>query len=375
MGGFLKKVGLKKIAIGFFFILITLAFLEVGVRTIAHTAFPLLRTDPEVGSIMVKNYSGYAWDELSHRKNYIRTNSVGYVGEDVTLMKPTSTIRIAMLGDSGIAALQVDYRKNFVHLLEQHLNASSTCGAYPRQYEVMNFGIGSAGTFTEYQTYKKKIAQFKPDLVIVMFDNDYDDNIIKSGYDLEHYSLERKSVGIKSFLLQFTLPKFLYSKLIGNQSFISLLHAVGILEGNNALKESPESPIVAATTTVPTATASSSKYYTYTFDILSKFRTLVEHDGAKFSVVIFPNETLDYTHDGDWKSDPHVAYMNEFLSREKFSTMDPSQALYKVKRTVTGCLSFDCGSHFTEVGHQIFADILYPYVAKELSLGVTCAPR
>ena len=50
MGGFLKKAG-----IGLFFVLITLAFLEVGVRTIARTAFPLLRTDPEVGSIMVKN--------------------------------------------------------------------------------------------------------------------------------------------------------------------------------------------------------------------------------------------------------------------------------------------------------------------------------
>ncbi len=373
MGGFLKKLRLKKIAIGIFLVVITLAFLEVGVRTIARTAFPLLRTDPEVGSIMVKNYSGYAWDELSHRKNYIRTNSIGYVGEDVSLVKPTSTVRVAILGDSGIAALQVDYRKNFGHLLEQHLNASSTCASHDRKYEVMNFGIGSAGTFTEYQTYKKKIAQYKPDLVIVMFDNDYDDNIIKSGYDLEHYSEERKAVGIKSFLLQFTLPKFLYSKLISNQTFIALLHTAGILEGNNALKV--DTAQVATTTMAETVAATSTKYYTYTFDILSKFRTQVMHDGAKFSVVIFPNETLDYTHDGDWNKDPHVAYMNEFLRHEKFSTMDPSMALYKAKSEVAGCLSFDCGSHFTEQGHQVFERILYQYVAKELSVGEACVPR
>ena len=372
MGGFLKKLRLKKIAIGLFFVCITLAFLEVGVRTIAHTAFPLLRTDPEVGSIMVKNYSGYAWDELSHRKNYIHTNSIGYVGEDVALVKANGTVRIAMLGDSGIAALQVDYRKNFVHLLEQHLNAISTCGTYPRQYEVMNFGIGSAGTFTEYQTYKKKVAQFRPDLVIVMFDNDYDDNIIKSGYDLEHYGEERRSVGFKSFLLQFTLPKFLYSKLISNQTFIALLHTIGILEGNNALKENP---VATTTTTADAILASSSKYYTYTFDILSKFRTLVELGGAKFSVVIFPNETLNYTHDGDWNKDPHVANMNEFLRREKFNTFDPSRALYVAKNGVAGCLSFDCGSHFTEHGHEIFERILYPYVVKELSLSESCKLR
>ena len=125
MGGFLKKLRLKQIAIGLFIIFITLAFLEVGVRTIARTAFPLLRTDPEVGSIMVKNYSGYTWDELSHRKNYIHTSSIGYVGEDVALTKPTSTIRIAILGDSGIAADRKSTRLNSSHSRRSRMPSSA----------------------------------------------------------------------------------------------------------------------------------------------------------------------------------------------------------------------------------------------------------
>ena len=102
----------------------------------------------------------------------------------------------------------------------------------------------------------------------------------------------------------------------------------------------------------------------------------MEHDGAKFSVVIFPNEALDYTNDGDWNNDPHVANLLKFLKREKFNYMNPSPELYKAKSSESGCLSFDCGSHFTEKGHEIFTDILYRYVVHDLlSADTACIKR
>lgn len=348
----------KKVLLCAFIILVTLAYWEIGIRVIGKTAFPLLRTDPEVGSIHVKNFSGYAWDALSARKNYIHTNSIGYVGDDVTLAKPTSTIRIAMLGDSGLAALQVDYYNNFTRLLENALNASGVCSQH---FEVMNFGVGSAGTFTEYQTYKKKIAQFHPDHVLVLFTgNDYDDNMLKSGFDLEHYADERKAVGLKEFLLQFELPKFIFHKLLSNKTFIGALRIAGIIEGDTTKNQEIQN-------TLPDASASSTPhYYAYTFDILSKFNTIVAQDGARFGVIIFPSEAIDYTQKGEWRSDEHVTKLIDFLTAAKIPVFNPSDQLAEEKVGHEGCITFDCASHFNEVGHRAMAKILYGYVKDEL---------
>ena len=320
--------------------------------------FRSLRTDPEVGSIHVKNFDGYAWDALSARKNYIHTNSIGYVGDDVSLAKPTSTIRIAVLGDSGTAALQVDYYKNFTHLLEDGLNTSNVCG---KQFEVMNFGVGSAGTFTEYQTYKKKIAPFHPDYVLVFFTgNDYDDNALKAGFDLEHYADERRSVGLKQFLLQFELPKFIFRKLIANKTFIGVLNAVGILEGSTTL-----APISGVSAETASAT-STSHYYTDTFRIISRFNELVTADGSKFGVVIFPGESVDYEHKGQWRSDRGITGLIGYLASSSIPYFNPSDQLADVKSAYGACITFDCSSHFNEAGHRAMAKILYGYVKDEL---------
>jgi lysophospholipase L1-like esterase len=350
----------KKIALTVFLVVVTLAYWEMGVRVIGKTAFPLLRTDPEVGSIHVKNYSGLAWDALSARKNYIHTNSIGYVGDDVAFLKPTSTIRIAMLGDSGLAALQVDYYNNFTRLLENALNTSGVCA--PKHFEVMNFGVGSAGTFTEYQTYKKKIAQFHPDYVFVLFTgNDYDDNMLKSGFDLEHYAEERKSVGLKEFLLQFELPKFIFHKLLANKTFIGTLRIVGIIEGDTTKRQD-----VLANEPAPASASSTQRYYAYTFDILSKFDDIVTADGARFGVIIFPSEQTDYEQKGAWKSNAHVTKLIEFLASSSIPYFNPADQLALVRSRYGACLNFDCSSHFNEEGHRAMAKILYGYTKDEL---------
>ena len=348
----------KKILIVLLVVLVTLAYWEVGIRVIGKTAFPLLRTDPEVGSIHVKNYDGYAWDALSARKNYIRTNSLGYVGDEVSLEKPTSTIRIAMLGDSGLAALQVDYYRNFTELLETTLNTSGMCGA--TRFEVMNFGVGSAGTFTEYQTYKKKIAQFDPDHVLVLFtDGDYADNLLKAGFDLEHYGEERRAVGLKEFLLKFELPKFLFYKLIANETFINLLELMGILEGNRA-------SVLATEESDAETIKEDMSYYTPTFEIFSKFNKMVTNDGSQFGVVIVPSEMSDYAVKGAWKNNPRITKLIEFLSSNEIAVFNPADQLADARARYGKCINADCSAHFNEEGHRAMAAILFQYAENEL---------
>ena len=338
----------------------TLAYWEIGIRVIGKTAFPLLRTDREVGSIHVKNFSGMAWDALSARKNYIHTNSIGYVGDDVPLTKPTSTIRIALLGDSGLAALQVDYYNNFTRLLENALNTSGMCNN--THFDVMNFGVGSAGTFTEYQTYKKKIAQFHPDYVLVLFaGNDYEDNMLKSGFDLEHYAEERKAVGLKEFLLQFELPKFMFHKLLANKTFIGTLRILGIIEGDTTKRQE-----VVAEQSAPVSATGTPYYYAYTFDILSKFNALVTANGAQFGVIVFPSEQTDYAQKGMWKKDILITKLTDFLTSASIPYLNPADQLADAHTQYGMCINFDCSGHFNEEGHRAMAKILYGYTKNEL---------
>lgn len=352
------KTAAKKTLIIGLVVLATLVYWEIGIRVIGKTAFPLLRTDPDVGSIYVKNYDGYAWDALSARKNYIRTNSLGYVGDEVAIEKPTSMIRIAMLGDSGLAALQVDYYRNFTELLETTLNTSSVCDS--ARFEVMNFGVGSAGTFTEYQTYKKKVAQFDPDYVLVLFtDGDYADNQLKAGFDLEQYGEERRAVGLKEFLLQFELPKFVFHKLIANETFINTLELIGILEGDRA-------SVLATEQSDGEETEEDISYYTFTFDIFSKFNKMVTTDGALFGVVIVPSEMSDYAEKGAWRNNPRITKLLDFLSSEHIAVFNPADMLADAHTRHGKCITADCSSHFNEEGHRAMAAILFQYAEDEL---------
>ncbi len=354
------KTVVKKMLIVGLVVFATLAYWEAGIRVIGKTAFPLLRTDPDVGSIHVKNYDGYAWDALSARKNYIRTNSLGYIGDEMAIEKPTSTIRIAMLGDSGLAALQVDYYRNFVELLETTLNTSGVCGK--TRFEVMNFGVGSAGTFTEYQTYKKKITPFDPDYVLVFFTADYDDNLLKAGFDLEHYGEGRRAVGLKEFLLKFELPKFVFHKLIANEIFINTLELIGILEGDRATVLPPKQ----SQDGLAEKMGEDSQYYTFTFEIFSKFSKLVTANGQHFAVVMVPSELTDYAKRGAWKDNPRMTKLIDFLSGEQIPVFNPADQLGEARARYGKCLSVDCSWHFNEEGHRAMAQILYQYTKDEL---------
>src|SRR5262249_42260753 len=90
--------------------------------------------------------------------------------------KPPGTVRIAVLGDSYVSAVQVAWDSTFVVLLQRRLEA---CGAFPgRRVEVLNFGVGGYGTAQEYLTLERRVWAYAPDLVILAFltGNDLENN-------------------------------------------------------------------------------------------------------------------------------------------------------------------------------------------------------
>ncbi len=349
---FLKPLGLWVLAS-----FATLLYLEVGLRVLGRSALPLLRTDPEVGSIHVKNFRGDVWDERSQQSVFIKTNNLGYIGEaDVSTVAATHTTRIAILGDSLVEAQQVDFYHNFSHLLQTSLNVSRVCS---QTFEVLNFGVGGTGTFSQYQTFKYKVAPLKPELTLLVFHDDYLDNLQKSTFNLETYAQERKAVGLKAFLLRFQLPKFVFSKIQSSATVIYLLRLLGFYESAG---------ITNGTNSEPSA---SPAFLNYTFEILKKMDALVQTSGSKLVVVVYSNEGHS-AHIDAWKQDPHMVALTEFLTREQISFVNPANDLALVKTEISECLTYDCEDHFTQRGHEAMASLLYKTVNAQLSAHDRC---
>lgn len=106
------------------------------------------------------------WDEEG--KAYIEINSHGQRDREHSVAKPPNTLRVAVLGDSFSAALQMPIEQTFWSVAERRLNHQ--CSAIgQRRVEFLNFGVPSYGTAQELQALRYRVWPFDPDIVILAF--------------------------------------------------------------------------------------------------------------------------------------------------------------------------------------------------------------
>ncbi|MCI0552725.1 MAG: GDSL-type esterase/lipase family protein [Anaerolineae bacterium] len=97
---------------------------------------------------------------------YVEINSQGLRGHEYALKRPDTTFRILVLGDSFTFGTGVAVQNSFVNRLETYLNQRHQRASGYR-YEVLNFGVEGANTFSEYRLLKHEGLRFQPNLVIV----------------------------------------------------------------------------------------------------------------------------------------------------------------------------------------------------------------
>jgi hypothetical protein len=126
---------------------------------------------------------GYALRPLAegwYRKEgeaYVRINSDGLHDQEHSHVKPPSTIRIAIIGDSYPEALSVSLDQAFWWVMGTELQK---CGVFPnRRIEVLNFGVSGYGTAQELLTLREQVWKYSPDVVMlaVTTNNDITDNL------------------------------------------------------------------------------------------------------------------------------------------------------------------------------------------------------
>jgi len=183
--------------------LVALLLGELGLRLTGFEYSSFFYPDPVLGWIQRAGAQGTQTQEGSAT---IRINRYGFRDKEWTVEKPAGHFRVAVLGDSYTAALQVPEEQRFTGILETGLR---NCGALAgRRPEVLNFGVGRYGTAQELLCLRNRVWQFDPDMVVLAFfaSNDLVDNSRELENGLEDKGSARaKREGSKSFRPYFSL--------------------------------------------------------------------------------------------------------------------------------------------------------------------------
>lgn len=140
----------------------------------AHPSYRVLSFEPDriVGWKLLPNFqftwTGHHWYAREFSVP-IKTNSHGFRDLERNLAKPQDMIRVTLLGDSMVEALQVPLEKTAGQLLERKLRARpASPGDDPHQYEVLNFGVSNYGVGQYLLAWEQYAAKFKTDYVFIL---------------------------------------------------------------------------------------------------------------------------------------------------------------------------------------------------------------
>ena len=138
-----------------------------------HWTPVLMVRDPDVGHRFRSSWEGDVFSGESGHMIPVRFNRHGVRDRDRPLTKPPGTYRIAFMGDSMVAAQEVEESDTTVRQLERLLRKSHS--ATP--WEVQNWGVSGSSPSQGLLLYRKDVRRYRPDLVLYAYfvGNDFDD--------------------------------------------------------------------------------------------------------------------------------------------------------------------------------------------------------
>ena len=153
---------------------LSLVAAEAGVRLLTRSSPSLLVADPVVGKRFRPGFASRVYVPECDCEVELRFNRDGLRGPDRPHRKPPGTKRIALVGDSMVAAVASAEERTLARRLEQMLAGSRPDAIW----EVMNAGVSSSSTGSELALYREVLKHYSPDVVVLVFwvGNDLADN-------------------------------------------------------------------------------------------------------------------------------------------------------------------------------------------------------
>jgi lysophospholipase L1-like esterase len=169
LSGLRGKLALLVASLGF-----VLLAAEAGVRLLARDSPSLLVADRLVGKRFLPGFAGRVYVPECGCDVDLRFNRDGLRGPDRPHRAPPGVKRVAIVGDSMVAAVATAEERTLASVLENRLRASRPDVGW----EVMNAGISSSSTGSELALYREVLAAYAPDVVVLVFwvGNDLADN-------------------------------------------------------------------------------------------------------------------------------------------------------------------------------------------------------
>ncbi|MGI2903491.1 SGNH/GDSL hydrolase family protein [Tolypothrix sp. VBCCA 56010] len=145
-------------------LLVGLGIVEIGLRIAGIEYNTFYTVDQHRGWVLRPLVSGWY---RSEGESYVQINSDGFSDREHTKVKPENTLRIALLGDSFVEALQVPLEQGFAAVIERELSSCQTLAG--QKVEVIKFGVSGYGTAQELITLREKAWKYSPDIVLLAF--------------------------------------------------------------------------------------------------------------------------------------------------------------------------------------------------------------
>jgi len=142
---------------------------ELVLRAVGYSSPRWYQPDPQLGWSLRPNVRGWFTGE---GRSYVTINSAGQRDREHAVEKPEGVYRIAVLGDAYAEAMQVAFEDTYWAQLQGRLES---CGFQPgKRIEILNFGVRDYGTAQAYLVLEKTAVRYRPDLVLLLFDNGND---------------------------------------------------------------------------------------------------------------------------------------------------------------------------------------------------------
>jgi hypothetical protein len=157
MRTFRDLLGTAMVAIAF------VAIFEGGLRLAGvRYEYSFYESDPVLYTTYRPNAEGW---EVKESENFVRMNSHGMRDRERSVAAAPGTVRVALLGDSVVAATQVPFEDTMGQVLERRL--TSAFGRSGRGFEVLNFAQGGNTLAQQHLMLRERVWAFRPQIVVV----------------------------------------------------------------------------------------------------------------------------------------------------------------------------------------------------------------
>lgn len=362
---------------------LALLTVELGVRLLHLVPDRFWRPDPVLGSALIPNATGW-WTQEEHEFVVpVRINAEGRRDLDRSRDKPPGTMRILLLGDSFVEAMQVPMADTFARGLERRLGEMQG-----RPVEVVSMGVSGYGTASEYLWYRDVGRHYHPDVVLLSFypGNDVRNNsptlepVLKPVYasdgTLERVAGGKGGEGAPSGLSRSKGYTYVRKLVLTRQPGLAERLADWGVVKPAALRPVPLEdgvPVdygVYASDLAPAWQTA----WAHTDALLSALRAAVQADGARFVVMVVTAREQIYPQDwaeilATYPAMQHAAWDLQGPERRVLdwcaqtgTTCVPLSPAFLAARDQSPRLHWHADGHWTAAGHALAADTMTAFL-------------